>query len=587
MEFKYIAALMKKTVIKENVYIFNLIQVIVGYYDQDNQIFIDDCGNQYFTITDQNFLFSEEEYAISSITTYDQVKNLAKIEYNISIYELKGPYLDHYKNITYYVMVNKGEVYYLSVNIEKVNKLLNEYIRDKKNNQSNLETSELENYLLRNLTAHQQDISTLEEENDVIEFRTTNDNGETDESFDNFISEIEANEYSIEELKAMQEGFSAELKNIELLVDTITHQIETLDMKDNKLETNEENKESKFDLKILYDKLRKTVIGQDEPILRLITEIYRMRSSNSEKKGILLTGQTGVGKTLTMTLMAKYIDRDFYLVDSTQITVPGYTGKNIEQILWEIYEKCDRNKERTENAIIYFDEIDKKGSDKKSDIAGQGVLSVLLKFMDGTTYKACQNPQQITSDTSVDINTSNMIIITGGAFTDVYENLKETTLGFNSENQKEKLEPKIDDFVEKGMMTKEYMARHPIVIHMNTLTREIHKRILLESNESPLKKEVQTFAEEGVKLSYTDDYITTVTEKSYSSKSGARGLKKIIADTTWRALAEVCFNPNVYQEIILTEETVKDNQKYKAVKYEQNVKEKVYTYQNMYTSNQK
>lgn len=584
MDIKHIAALMKKTVIKENVYIFNLIQVIVGYYDQDNQIFIDDCGNQYFTITDLNFLCSEEEYAISSITTYDQVKDLAKIEYNISIYELKGPYLDHYKNITYYVMVNKGEVYYLSVNIEKVNKLLNEYIRDKKNNQSNLETSELENYLLRNLTAHQQDISTLEEENDVIEFRTTNDNGETDESFDNFMSEIEANEYSIEELKDMQDGFKVELKNLELLINTITHQLEIFGMEDNKLEINEENNEGKLDLKMLYNKLKESVIDQDNPLLRLITEIDRQISLDDEEKdGILLTGSTGVGKTLTMNLIAKYINRDFLIVDSTQITIPGYTGKNIEQVLWDLYVKCDKDLERVENAIIYFDEIDKKGSEKKSDIAGQGVLSILLKFMDGSTYKACENPQQITSNNSVEINTSKMLIVTGGAFSDVYDNLGNKVTGFTTpSNKKETIEPTDEDFIKKGMMTGEFMGRHPIVIRMNDLDINSNKRILLESDKSPLKKHIKAFDKRKVKLSYTDGYIEAVAKKAHDTKRGARGLKKIVADTTWYAYAEIGFNPNVYKEVILTEETVQDNTKYGLVEnIEKDKNEKVYVYRNM------
>ena len=41
-----------------------------------------------------------------------------------------------------------------------------------------------------------------------------------------------------------------------------------------------------------------------------------------------------------MELIAKSIDRPFLVVDATQITVPGYVGKDIEQVLWDLYIKC-------------------------------------------------------------------------------------------------------------------------------------------------------------------------------------------------------------------------------------------------------
>ena len=89
---------------------------------------------------------------------------------------------------------------------------------------------------------------------------------------------------------------------------------------------------------------------------------------------ILLTGDTGVGKTKLLKLLAKYLNKPLLIVDSTQLTIPGYKGRSLEDILWDLYVKCGENKEKAESAIIYFDEIDKKGSPGKSDVSGQGVL---------------------------------------------------------------------------------------------------------------------------------------------------------------------------------------------------------------------
>lgn len=564
MDNKYIASLMKKTIIGENTYTFNMVRPIVGYYDEKEQLFIDNCGIQYFSITDKSLLYSETEYGFSSVVTYEKMKELVGVEYNISIYELKGPCLSHYKDIVYYISIDKADVYYLPININELNQLLIQYIAEQKLNPNNIDINELKNILLEKGTNGKQCIDDEEDE--------------MDEVLVDLISDIVANKYSLEELKDMQQDILEQLDNVTSLTDTIKYQIEKFEKKE--ISSDEIKKDKNIiDLRTLYSKITETVIDQDKPILRLLTEIHRLEKTDSKKDGILLTGSTGVGKTLTMNLIAKYINRDFHIVDSTQITVPGYTGKNIEQVLWELYVKCDKDLERAERAIIYFDEIDKKGSEKKSDIAGQGVLSILLKFMDGSTYKACENSQQITSDTSVEINTSKMLIITGGAFSDVYDNLKQKIAGFNSSNdQGQIIEATTNDFKEKGMMTSEFMGRHPIVIHMSDLDINSMKRILVESTESPLREQIQIFAQEGVKLSYTDGYLDAVAKIAYDTKTGARGLKKIIADTTWCAYAEISFNPDQYEEVTLTEETVNNNGNYQLVKKCENLlKEKIYT----------
>lgn len=586
MNNNYIAALMKKTVLGENAYIFNMIYPIVGFYYEKEKIFMDECGNKYFSITDINFLYSETEYAFSSVISYEKLKELAKIEYDIPIYELKGAYLDYYSDIAYYVSINGVDVYYLPINLKEANQLLIQHVKDQKKDPTTIGINGIKPFLTNELTEEKQDINANDKNESYIEFKATDEDGEIDESLVSLISDIIAKKYNLEKLKEMNQEFLAVRDNLTSLIDTIELQIETFEIENGNtnsikkyLDENKQ-KEPKIGMKELYSKLKESVIGQDKPLLRLITEIDRLAALEKGKDGILLTGSTGVGKTLTMNLIAKYINRDFHIVDSTQLTIPGYTGKNIEQVLWDLYVKCDKDLERAENAIIYFDEIDKKGSEKKSDIAGQGVLSILLKFMDGSTYKACENSQKITSNNSVEINTGKMLIIAGGAFTDVYNNLNNKVAGFvNPSNEGETIEPTDDDFIEKGMMTGEFMGRHPIVIHMNDLTIDSNIRILLDSTESPLKKQILIFSQVGVKLSYTDGYIYAVAKKGYDTKRGARGLKKIIADTTWCAYAEIGFNPNMYKEVILTEETVQDNAKYDVVKnIEKESSEKVYAY---------
>lgn len=303
----------------------------------------------------------------------------------------------------------------------------------------------------------------------------------------------------------------------------------------------------------------KTVVHQDDAVRRLVLEIERNLESDGEKDGILITGSTGVGKTMTINLIAKYLDRPVKIIDSTQLTVPGYVGKSVEDYLYELLCDCNGDVERAEQAIIFFDEIDKKGSEKKSDISGQGVLNVLLKFLDGTEYDVTSN-RQISRQVQK-ISTKNMLVLAGGSFADVYKNSGPKQIGFLDGEKKEYV-PSATDFVEKGMMTKDFIGRFPIIIHYNDLDAKALVDVLVNSEASPLKRERDVFSKAGVKLTVTEDYMEAVARAAINMETGARGLKGIVKNTTWPSYDKVKSEFGVYREVVLDEKTVSDNKVY-------------------------
>ena len=303
----------------------------------------------------------------------------------------------------------------------------------------------------------------------------------------------------------------------------------------------------------------KTVFHQDDAVRRLVLEIERNLESDGEKDGILITGSTGVGKTMTINLIAKYLDRPVKIIDSTQLTVPGYVGKSVEDYLYELLCDCNGDVERAEQAIIFFDEIDKKGSEKKSDISGQGVLNVLLKFLDGTEYDVTSNRQILGQVRK--ISTKNMLVLAGGSFADVYKNSGPKQIGFLDGEKKEYV-PSATDFVEKGMMTKDFIGRFPIIIHYNDLDAKALVDVLVNSEASPLKRERDVFSKAGVKLTVTEDYMEAVARAAINMETGARGLKGIVKNTTWPSYDKVKSESGVYREVVLDEKTVSDNKVY-------------------------
>lgn len=334
--------------------------------------------------------------------------------------------------------------------------------------------------------------------------------------------------------------------------------------------------QNQIDIQKLYNEITKVLIAQDNAARRTIVEISRLNDMDKKEYGILLTGNTGVGKTLLMNLISNYINRPILKIDSTQLTGPAYVGRSIEQFLWDLYEKCGKNKELAESAIIYFDEIDKKRSNKSNDAGGTQVQDTLLKFIEGTEYIAAKNPQHVTNDTSVSIKTNNMIVVASGAYLDVYhknDKGNHSEIGFRAEssklseeNQSENIEPPIEDFVNIGEMKSELMGRLPIIIHLDDLSKESIKKIILESDNSALKQQQQVFAKRGVKLSTKEGYITSVAEKAFERKIGARGINKLIADSTCNAYDKICCEPGTYEEVILTKETVENSKNFQLVK---------------------
>ena len=414
-----------------------------------------------------------------------------------------------------------------------------------------------------------------------------------EEDMNELMEAIIEGKFTLNQLKEMRARFNNDYEYIEAMIETLDIQISSIEddlfekvpvkekpktkvkpiAKKKEVQPKVEKKKSTepkyINIDELFNKVTKTLIAQDEPARRVITELARKELDDRKKKeGILLTGPTGVGKTELMRLIAKHLDRPFHKINSTKLTSPGYVGKDIEEELWELYVKCGKDLKKTERAIIFFDEVDKKGSRRKDDVSGKAVLNVLLPFIEGSTYDACSDMR--TAHEKVKIDTSNMTVILGGAYTDVYKNLIEKNgIGFNA-NITSLSKPKYrqattKDFIDYGMMTDEFMGR-VTVIKLNDLDVDDIKRVMLESDESAMKIQEEIFKKLGVKLTFTDGFTTEIAKQAEKKKTGARGLNGIIDAATWQAFEEVYKHQGDYEEVVLDENTVEDSSNYQLVK---------------------
>ena len=589
---KYVAIVMKRHYLTDDTFIFTPSHATTGVLDEETKYFIDKHGNQYPQMLDTYALRSEIPYAYSKPIKVEDLK-------------AEFPEMTLGEAISFHEYDSKSEVDLvgiLSGNQPFICPIPLDRIRQQ--TQAAFERIKAGESVDDAIKDANQEINQAQEETVDEQVRRENGlnssaprfTGDMNPDIAQLIIDVINGEFSLEQLKKMLENIQMEQEEIETLVESVKLQIDAIergDKPDKEVKENDEDesteemedeeikpepqfveedfkpkKKKKIDIVKLLQAVTKTLIAQDEPTRRVITEIARKEQSDEAKsRGILLTGSTGVGKTKMMKLIAKHLDRPFFKIDATKLTIPGYVGTDIEEELWKLFVECGGDLEKAEHAIIFIDEIDKKGSDKKDDVSGQGVLNVLLPFIEGTEYMAVDSMKHPTKQ--VRINTSNMIVILGGAYTDVYKNLIDKNgLGFGadvksaSERKPRKATP--EDFVTKAQMTDEFMGRVAIV-HLNDLSVDDLVKVIRESDESSLAIQQKLFEELGVKLTAGDDFVKKIAQNAYDRKTGARGLNTVVEEATWEAYYDAYTHEDEYDEIVLTEETVNDPKQYTKV----------------------
>ncbi len=274
-------------------------------------------------------------------------------------------------------------------------------------------------------------------------------------------------------------------------------------------------------LLVMEQKLRESVIGQDEAIKGVSDAVRRSRAGiqdiNRPLGSFLFVGPTGVGKTELTKALAGFLfdDRNAILrIDMSEYmekhaisrligAPPGYIGYDQGGVLTEAVR-------RRPYQVILFDEVEKAHPD---------IFNIMLQILD---------EGRLTDSQGITVDFKNTIIVlTSNLGAEILVNQKE-------DEDTYKVKDEVMEYV-KAVFKPEFLNRLDEIILFHRLNRNnIHDIVKIQ-----LEALQKILLQQNITLEFDESALNYLAEKGYDPSFGARPLKRLIQREIQNNLAKM------------------------------------------------
>jgi ATP-dependent Clp protease ATP-binding subunit ClpX len=344
-----------------------------------------------------------------------------------------------------------------------------------------------------------------------------------------------------------------------------------------------ESETKKVDAYSIKKHLDNHVIGQNQAKIALsvaISNHYKRINSSPPKdieiakSNVLMIGPTGSGKTLLAKSVAKYLNVPFVVADATSLTEAGYVGDDVESMISMLLAIADGDVSLAEKGIVFIDEIDKIARKGEStsitrDVSGEGVQQALLKLVEGTKCRvsATGNKRKNPNSETIEVDTKNILFISGGAFgglTDILRSrVQGSSIGFGAEvkSKDDHVDLSVvtpDDLIKFGMIP-EFIGRFTTTVTLEQLDKPELIRILTQIKNSFIEQYKYIFSLDGIDLRFTTEAIDQLAENCIILKTGARGLHSEIEKVLLPHMFHIShYVTNGITDLVITQDMILD-----------------------------
>ncbi|MEM9293719.1 MAG: AAA family ATPase [Acidobacteriota bacterium] len=320
----------------------------------------------------------------------------------------------------------------------------------------------------------------------------------------------------------------------------------------------------------IFQELRRGVLGQDRALRFVSVAVYK-HVTGRQPGNLLMIGNSGTGKTTIMNNIQRlYTEVPEYhrfravtILNANLLVDPDRLELRPDRLMAAVEQRAravvgeratpEALRDAMENATVCIDEVDKMSTvlGGKPNPLGVVLQQGLLTLMEGeiVTWESRVFVDGEEKLMRLDIDTSQMMFICGGAFEGLYDLVRERVEkpggGVKLKTQTvraadgrmrietrfhlaELMQPK--DLFDYGMVP-QFMARFEKTVVLEELTRQVLEEILLEGWDSPYRRARNFFEMLGIELQLESAAAALVAEvASRDSRTGARALRPALSE---------------------------------------------------------